>query len=269
MGTKKRFRRICQDIKTLRIQGARNIAKAALLAYSLKPTKSSKKKLLGLRPTEPMLRNVLSLLGKYSKEQILEHFDQAQEKINKAVIKIIKQNDIIFTHCHSTNVVNALIYAKKHGKRFEVFNTETKPLYQGRKTALELAGAGIKVTTVIEAAAAVMIRKSNKVFFGADAILKNGDVINKVGSGMFSEIAYNEKIPVYIIADSWKFSKRAVKIEERAHKEIWRNAPKHVKIKNPAFEKIESKFITAIVSELGILSPRKFIEKVEKKYLKI
>jgi len=269
---KKRFNKICKDIASIKIQGARNIAKAALLAYSLNPTKKVKKILFSLRPTAPMLWNVLNLLGKKSKQEILEHFDDSQEKINKNVLKIIGRRWTIFTHCHSTNVINALIYAKKHSRNFSIFNTETRPLFQGRKTAKALARARIPVTTVVEAAAAIAIKetpimkKVNAVFLGADAILKNGDVINKVGSGMFSEIAYDSKIPVYIIADSWKFSKRPVKIEERAHKEIWNHAPAHIKIKNPAFEKVNKKFITAIISELGILSPPAFVRRVIAKY---
>jgi translation initiation factor 2B subunit (eIF-2B alpha/beta/delta family) len=257
----KRFNQICRDIKSLKIQGARNIAKQALIAYYINHTKKAKEKLISLRPTEPMLWKVLNLAENYSKEKILMHFDDAQGKINKFAMNVINQNDVIFTHCHSTNVVNALIFAKKHGKKFQVYNTETRPLYQGKKTAEELTKSGIKVTMVVEAAAAIMIKKSNRIFFGADAILKNGNVINKVGSGMFAEIAYDEKIPVYIMADSWKFSKRPVEIEERAHSEIWKRAPKHVKIKNPAFETIDKKYVRAIISDIGMLTPLQFVRK--------
>ena len=54
------------------------------------------------------------------------------------------------------------------------------------------------------------------------------------------------------------------KIEERDFREIWKNAPRHVKIKNPAFEKIEKKYIKAVVSELGILTFGEFVERVRK-----
>ena len=64
MPNKKRFNKICKDIKDIKIQGARNIAKAALYAYSIYPSFSSKKKLLSLRPTEPMLVNVLNRIEK-------------------------------------------------------------------------------------------------------------------------------------------------------------------------------------------------------------
>jgi translation initiation factor 2B subunit (eIF-2B alpha/beta/delta family) len=271
MDSKKRFNQIAGDIKTVKIQGARNIAKAAFKAYSLIPTENSIKKLLSLRPTEPMLQKVLSLARKKSEGQIIAHFDESQNKINKHVLKLIKANNKIFTHCHSTNVVNALIFAKKEGVKFEVYNTETRPLFQGRKTADDLRKAGIKVTMFIDSAAAIAIEKSgkkdklhaDKVFLGADALINNG-IINKIGSGLIAELAYNHKIPVYIIADSWKFSKKKIPVEQRGLNEVWDNAPKSIKIKNPAFEFVPKKYITGIVTELGLMNYDDFIKKMKK-----
>jgi ribose 1,5-bisphosphate isomerase len=266
---RKEFVRIAKDIKSIRIQGARNIAKKALYAYSLFPGKKSKKLLLSLRPTEPMLWNVLDKAEKYPYEKVLSHFDEAQEKINKNTLRMIKNNDVIFTHCHSTNVVNALIYAKKHKKRFEVYNTETRPLFQGRKTARELKKAGIKVTMFVDSALDVALSREqgtrgvNKIFLGADAITKKG-IINKIGSAVISRIAKERKIPVYIIADSWKFTKKRVPKEQRKLNEVWDRAPKGMKIRNPAFEFVHWKYITKIVSELGILDYQQFLKKVKK-----
>lgn len=267
---KKRFNKIVKNIKQIKIQGARNIAKAALHAYSLIPTKNSKKKLLSLRPTEPMMENVLNMAEKgISKNKILAHFKEAQDKINKHVFKLVKKGDIIFTHCHSTNVVNALIYSKKKGKKFEVYNTETRPLFQGRKTARELRNARIKVTMFVDSALGVALskeqgtKKVTKVFLGADALLKKG-VINKIGSEVISRIAKEEKIPIYIIADSWKFTKKKVPREQRKLNEIWDKAPKNIKIKNPSFEFVKKKYITGIVSEFGLMKYGEFVRKVKK-----
>ena len=265
---KKRFNQIVKDIKKVKIQGATNVARSALQAYFLIPTKSSKKKLISLRPTEPLLVNVLN--KKQSYKEILKHFSYALEKINKYILKLIKNDDVIFTHCHSTSVVNSLIYSKKKKRKFEVYNTETRPLYQGRKTARELKKAGIKITMFVDSAAMIAITKSqgtkkvDKVFLGADALLKNG-VINKVGSAMFAKIAYENKIPVYVLSDSWKFSSKNIKIEERDFHEVWKKLPKNskIKIRNPAFEFVPKKYITKIVSEFGVLSYNDFLKKVK------
>ena len=264
-----RFNKILNQIKTIKIQGARNIAKSALQAYLLFPNSKSKEMLLHSRPTEPMMNYVLDLAQKgISEKEILKHFEEAQDKINKFVLKVIKSNDKIFTHCHSTNVVNSLIYSKKHGKKFEVYNTETRPLFQGRKTARELIKARIKTTTFIDAASLIAIAKENKkdkiystkIFLGADALLKEG-VINKIGSGMIAELAKQEKVPVYIIADSWKFTTKKVPIEQRKLNEVWNNAPKNILIKNPAFEFVPKEKITGIISEKGVFSYQNFIKK--------
>lgn len=264
--SKKTFNQICKDISSIKIQGARNIAKAGLRAYNLQPTKSSKKKLLSLRPTEPMLEKVLNLADKIPHKQILQHFQQAQDKINKQVIRLIKNKSVIFTHCHSTNVIQALINAKNKGKRFQVYNTETRPLYQGRKTAKELTKAKIPVTMFADSAVGVALseetgKKPSAVFLGADALTKKG-IINKIGSETIAKIAKQEKIPVYIIADSWKFTNKPVPIEQRSLNEVWGQAPKNIKIKNPAFEFVPKKLIAKIVTEFGTLSYEEFLRKV-------
>jgi len=265
-----RFNRTCRRIREIKIQGATNVAKAALEAYYLYPNKITKRILLNLRPTEPMLSHVLELADKKPKSEILSHFTESQDKINKTAFKIIKNNSRIFTHCHSTNVVKSLIYAKKHGKHFEVYNTETRPLYQGRKTSEEISKAGIKVTTFVDSAARLAIAKQGKndkeyataVFLGADALLKEA-VINKVGSGMISEIAYENKIPVYIIADSWKYAAKNVKLEQRDFKEVWNPKKTKIHVENPAFEAIPVRYIKGIISELGFTSYKKFLSVVK------
>ena len=264
MFKKYRFNRICRRIKEIKIQGASNVARAALRAYYLFPTEKSRKTLIKLRPTEPMLSHVLYLADKKSKPEILKHFSEAQNKINQSVFHLIKEHSVIFTHCHSTNVVKALVYAKKHGKNFRVYNTETRPLFQGRKTSKELSKAGIDVTEIVDSAAAIAINSSSLVLLGADALL-NDSVINKVGSGMFSEIARNRKVPVYIIADSWKYSHKKVKLEQRNFKEVWNPEKNKIHINNPAFEPIALENITRIISELGNLTYKDFLKKVKRR----
>jgi translation initiation factor eIF-2B subunit delta len=259
-----KLKRIYSDIKNIKIQGASNVARAAVLAYNLEPSEKNKRKLLSLRPTEPMLSNVLKVIGKIGEKRVLNHFDEAQDKINKNVLRVIRNKKKIFTHCHSSNVNKALKYAHKKRKKFEVLNTETRPLYQGRKTAIELSKARIKVTTFVDSAMDDAVGESDIVLMGADAILKDG-VINKIGSDAIAKLASINKKPVYIVADSWKFSPKGVKIEERDFREVWKNAPKKVKVENPAFEKISKKYVGGIISELGILKYSDFVRRVSKR----
>ncbi|MBR9704567.1 hypothetical protein GOV12_04090 [Candidatus Pacearchaeota archaeon] len=268
MNKTKTFNKICKDIKDIKIQGATNVAKQGFNAYQLIPNKSSIKKLLNLRPTEPMLYNLLKNYSYLTTNELETKLQKNQEKINHEVLKLIKYMDVIFTHCHASTVTKALIFAKKNKKIFEVYNTETRPLYQGRKTSLELKKAKIPVTQFVDSSALIAMTKTNNtkkvdtIFLGADAITKKG-VYNKVGSGMYAQLAKINKIPFYIVTDSLKFSKNKIKIETRDKKEVWNK--KSIKIINPAFEFIPKKLITGIVSELGTLSFKEFVREVRKR----
>lgn len=255
-----KFNKICEEIKNLEVQGAVNVARKGLEAYSLKLEKESIRKLLSLRPTEPMLRNVLEYAERFSVEDAFKIINKHFEKILFYGKKFIKSKRKIFTHCHSSAVVSVL----KLNKKLTVFNTETRPLFQGRKTAEELAKAGIHVVDIVDAAALEYIQKSDAVVLGADAILDNGDVINKIGSGMYAEIALLHKKPVYIITDSLKYSDRIVKIEHRVPKEVWNEHLTNLRTENPSFSLIKSRYVTKIISDLGILTPSEFLNEIKK-----
>lgn len=264
---KQQFNKICKDIKSLKIQGATNVAKQGFRAYKMIPTSASKKKIISQRPTEPLLFNLLKKHSDLSYKQVLERLDKTQEEINKQTYKLIKNNSVIFTHCHSSSVIKALIYAKKKGKRFEVYNTETRPRFQGRITSKQLKKAKIKNTLFPDSAAQIALtkrqgtKKANIILLGADAIVKDG-VINKVGSGIFAKIGKSNKIPTYILSDSLKYYPKKIKIEERGFEEVW-DTKRKIKIKNPAFELIKRQNIKAIISEFGNLSYSQFLKKVK------
>ncbi|MEK6847213.1 MAG: hypothetical protein AABY16_03540 [Nanoarchaeota archaeon] len=257
------FSKICRDIKSIKIQGAINVAKAGIKAYSLKPTKKAKNLLIHLRPTEPALFHALNIAEKISPEKALQHFDNAQNVINHYVFNFIQYKSVIFTHCHSNTLANALIHTHKSGKRFSVISTETRPLFQGRKTAKQLSKAGIKVIQITDSAVHEFIKNTNLVMIGADAVLNSG-VINKTGSTTIAEIAHVHKKPFYVVADSWKFYPKNIKIESRHPKEVWNKSSKNLNIRNPSFELIPKNYITKIISEFGVQTHNQFIKSAKK-----
>lgn len=269
----KKFNEICKAIKEVKIQGAENVAKAALEALKLNNSSSAIKKLINLRPTEPALRNsiakVLDYVNKGMKwedaiKNMQEYFENADKKIYEYAARFISNNSIIYTHCHSSTVENVLKLANKRGKKFVVFVTETRPLYQGRITAERLAKSGIKVVLGVDSNARNFIKKADMFLFGADAITSEGNVINKIGTNFFAETAQRYDVPCYCLSLSIKFDPLTKygyreKIEERPIKEVWDKKIKNLNIVNPAFEIVESENIDGIISELGVLAPEEFV----------
>jgi len=211
----------------------------------------------------------LKTLAKSVSREVLQMKKDAKATMVRIGASRIEDGSIVYTHCHSSSVTSIIIEAAKT-KRIEVYNTETRPRFQGRITAKELAKKNIPVTHFVDAAAKFALRKADVMLIGADAITPTG-VFNKIGSGLFVEVAHKYDVPVYVCTTSWKFDPAAIfgqeeVIEKRPAYEVWENAPRGVKVTNYAFEKINPDFIEAIISELGVLKFDTFIEETKTRY---
>ena len=264
-----RFDQIIEDIKQVEIQGATNIALASIRAFFLKPDKQHAKQILKTRPTEPLMQNAIKFLlkssnqkiQKYRAEKFRSYLKQSSKKISMHGQKLIKKDMNIFTHCHSSSVINILKQAKKQKKNFIIYTTEVEPLLQGRQTANDLAKAKIKVIVFPDHAASQAIKKCDLLLFGADAFTKKG-VVNKIGTSTLCKLAEDHNIPRYSCGISLKYTKK-IKLEKRPAKELWNKKDKNISMQNPAFDFVNSKLLTGVVSEFGILSHKNFIKKAK------
>src|SRR3989339_1041 len=152
--------------------------------------------------------------------------------------------------------------AKVKQKKIIVYNTETRPLLQGRKTATELAKAHIPVHHYVDASMCNAIKEADFILIGADAITSEG-VYNKIGSELLAILANHYHKPLYICASLYKYDAHKESIEERSPKEIWTTTEKNIFMHNPAFEKIHFKHIKGIICEQGILKPKEFLKKAK------
>jgi len=288
-------------IKNIELQGANDIAEGgvrALRYVAEKSTATNRKafleelcgaadRLKEARPTEPALRNTINSIvnctdryelkgmdnvRKYAIRQadrFLKELSEVIETISKIGSEEIRDNDVIVTHCHSEHVVELLKAAKEKRKQFRVIVTETRPLMQGLITAKELSEAGIDTTYIIDSAVATVMKQSTKMIVGADAILADGSIVNKIGTYAMALLAQQFQTPVYVAAETLKFDPvtimgAAEPIEERSPEEI--TDPQEIKrvhIKNPAFDVTPAELIDALITEKGIMRPGLLRENVE------
>jgi eIF-2B alpha/beta/delta-like uncharacterized protein len=246
----------------------------------------STKLLIEARETEPMLRNWM----KYARHKLkawanaIELADafaeyltwiNEEEKIRAEIgVNLIDDWDNIMTHCHSGSVTKILKTARNEWKKIHVYNTETRPLYQWRKTSTDLVKAGVPNTMVTDSSAPFFVDniyekdiEIHKVFLWADSIQSNGDTINKVWSYSIGLSAWHSGIPLYIV---WSLLKLDILgeiwIETRDGKELRPDAPEGLKILNYAFDMIPAKCITGIITEFGIIRPENLLKEAKKRY---
>lgn len=297
------FQKTIKDIKSIKIQGATNVAISAIKAFKwkAKQIKSKnkiefigklehyKRELIETRPTEPLMRNslryILNLLKRSDErepkklvklidiaaDEFLFNLTKAKQKIAQIGASVIKNNSVVFTHCHSSTVMDILKMAKKKGKKFEVIQTESRPLYQGRITAKELVKAGIPTTMIVDSAVSTYIKKADMAIVGADVITAESSLINKIGTLNLALACKRVSIPFFSATVLAKFDPETMfgkqeEIEMRNPKEVWDKPPRRLKILNPAFDVTPRELINAYVTEEGIITPESISEVISLNY---
>ncbi len=162
------------------------------------------------------------------------------------------------------------------GKKLHVYADETRPLFQGaRLTTWELIQAGIDVTLITDnmAAHVMKTKKIDAVIVGTDRTTLNGDVANKIGTYSLAINANEHGIPFYVATpfstiDPDLENGDDIPIEERDPLEITeffgrRIAPQGVQVYSPAFDVTPNKYVTAIITEKGLIYPP-FRDNIEK-----
>jgi ribose 1,5-bisphosphate isomerase len=297
------IRETAEKIRKLQVQGARNVAIAAVKAIQTQAqqtkTKTKNAFLAELkeaqtifsasRETEPLMRNAilwiitqtqnaktekvaeLSKLVVSVANQFLKDLEDSKELIAEIGAKRIRDGAVVFTHCHSSTVTRLLAKAKADGKNFKVICTETRPAYQGRITAKELVDLGIETTFIVDSATRTFMKNVDVVIVGADAITSEGNVVNKIGSSGIAVLAHEARAPLYVVSELLKFDPETLqgeceKIEQRNPAEVWSEAPAELLVRNPAFDVTPNRYIHGIVCEEGIIAPQSILEVIRRKH---
>jgi len=209
-------------------------------------------------------------------EAVKIHSEQleADQKLSQFGAGLIKDGFTILTHCNTGalatggygTALGVIKQAHEQGKKLRVLATETRPLLQGaRLTAWELKKADISFTLITDSMAGHFIGRGEVdcVIVGADRITANGYTANKIGTYTLAVLANAHGIPFYVAAPTTTIdlslaSGDDIPIEERSPDEVThiqgvRIAPDGTEAANPAFDVTPHSYITAIITEKGII----------------
>ncbi|MCD6493004.1 MAG: S-methyl-5-thioribose-1-phosphate isomerase [Archaeoglobaceae archaeon] len=192
--------------------------------------------------------------------------------------KLLEDGDTVLTYCNTGRLatvdwgtaLGVVRSAIKEGKEIKVIACETRPLNQGsRLTTWELMQDGIDVTLITDSMAGIVMQRHmvDKVIVGADRIVRDA-VFNKIGTYMVAILAKEHGIPFFVAAPKttfdWSRNMDDVTIEERNRDELIYChikckksliAPKDVKVFNPAFDATPLKYVTALITDKGVIFP--------------
>ena len=206
---------------------------------------------------------------------LVKGMEAQDEACNRAIgahgATLLRPESRVLTHCNAGSLATVffgtalgVVYAAaEQGKIKRVYADETRPVGQGaRLTAWELARAGVPVTLLCDNMAASLMQSGavDAVIVGADRIAVNGDTANKIGTYGLAVLAHEHGVPFYVAAplstiDGNMPTGDGIPIEQRAAREVAAFDIPGVDIWNPAFDVTPARFITRVITEVGVCAP--------------
>jgi translation initiation factor eIF-2B subunit delta len=255
-------------------RGASELARDAVAALEefaatvtcnvLMETRALAHELAGLRPTLCAISDLLghcleeledevgkpSAIVERAVERTLSWSNEATERTVTRAVEVLRGAAVIMTHSRSSTVQAALA---RLAPPTRVIATESRPGFEGHDLARQLAERGAQVDVITEAEIGLVVSEADAVLVGADAILRDGSVVNKVGTHGLALAAREYQIPFYVCAESFKLS-ASTTFSNEEHDPAELEAPTHpgIRPRNFYFESIPAGLISMYLSDIAI-----------------
>ena len=275
-------------IYTMRIRGAAKIGRTAAAALGRLARDAdgadthavlseTARRLVKARPTAVTLRNAVNLttqgLAEKDPQELAENTAQrargfirdslqAGQEVAKRAVDKIPPGSVVLTHCHSSLAVACLVAAHKAHGDVRVFADETRPWWQGHISTRQLAEEGVPVSLQVDSAARYVMETKgvDQVFVGADAVMADGSLYNKIGTHQVALAAKDLGIPVFVACETHKFSPYSLdgelpEVEQRDVSEVIGEPIPGVDVLNPVFDRTPGGLIERYITQEGDMEP--------------
>jgi len=260
--------------------GASRIARVALETMALlvvqekgrprpEELKEAARRLSEAQPAMAVVHNVVHMFAQLTAEgldpmavrqQLLDELDTAKERVARTYLKIAPDDAVIVTTSFSDNVLATLQMLHAKGRISRVHVLEARPLLEGRFLVVALKEAGIPASLAPDAMGPGLVAQSTGVLVGADSVLRDGSVVNKIGSYGLALAAREHGKPFHVACETLKFDARHDATSWPGSpamnpREVWENPPERIEVVNRYFEVVPASLVTAIVTERGSYAP--------------
>jgi translation initiation factor eIF-2B subunit alpha len=200
----------------------------------------------------------------------LKRTSQSRERIAHIAHPFVVDGSTILTHSRSRVVLQLLKEAAGAKKRFKVYVTESLPDRSGEKMCKELQAEGIDAILILDAAIGYIMEKVDIVLVGAEGVVESGGIINKIGTCTMAICAKEMHKPVYVVAESFKFTRTFPLNQQDVPREFQYRAPKlacDLNRENPMVDYTPPAYLNLLFTDLGILTPSAVSDELINLYL--
>jgi len=184
----------------------------------------------------------------------------ARDRISRHGHPFIRDGATVLTHSRSRVVADLLKRAAENAKRIRVFVTQSAPDDSGELMKTTLEKAGIQTTVILDSAVAYIMEKVHVVLVGAEGVVENGGIINKIGTYGLAIVAKTLNKPFYVAAESFKFTRlfplsQSDLPDECKYKGSSLRAGASLDKEHPLVDYTPPDYITLLFTDLGVLTP--------------
>ena len=219
--------------------------------------------------TNAALYNVVHIFARLVQEgqepqavvrRLRDDLESARQHVAKSLLKILPGRGSVVTLTFSANVLSCLQLAGEKGLLDRVYVMESRPVNEGRFLVIALTEAGIRATLVPDALGPSLLRDASYALIGADSVLRDGAVINKIGSYSLGLAAADAKKPLFVACETLKFDARSDSSSWTGSpampaKELWDRPPEKIDMMNRYFEVVPSRLVTMVATDRGAYAP--------------
>ncbi|KAJ2579670.1 translation initiation factor eIF-2B subunit alpha [Coemansia sp. RSA 1836] len=210
--------------------------------------------------------------------EFVQEAGRCRDRVAEFGSAFVRDDHTILVHSYSRVIMGLLRRAVKQNKRFRVYVTESRPDQSGLEAAKELQALGVPCEVVLDAAVGYIMEKVDLVLAGAEGVVENGGLINKVGTYQLAIVAKAAKKPFYALAESFKFVRLypLSQYDLPTHRadllafkdsEPTKDWAARLVATNPMLDYTPPELITLLFTDLGVMTPSGVSDELIKFYL--
>jgi translation initiation factor eIF-2B subunit alpha len=215
-------------------------------------------------------------------EQFTRKTELSRKRISRLGEPFIRDDSVVLLHGFSRVVLAVLMEALEKKKRFKVILTESRPESNCQRTLERLLQKQISVTLIPDTTVAYIMDQVDMVLVGAEAVVENGGVINRIGTYQIAIVAKALNKPCYVAAESFKFSRlyplgereipnrsppdNLLEFDKLVPRNLTQEAKANLKVESPMLDYTPPQYITLLFTDLGVLTPSAVSDELIKLY---
>jgi translation initiation factor eIF-2B subunit delta len=187
-------------------------------------------------------------------DSVVEKVETGKSRAAENAAELFEDGMTLLTHDYSSTVLEAMELAAHQGTHFEVYVTEARPRYLGRKTARTLAEIDrIEPHLVVDSAAGHFLPECDRALMGMDCIVEE-TLYNRIGTYPIAATAADVGVPVTIVGSGAKIIEGGFAFENeiRSPSEVMREPAEGFTVENPAYDATPTALLDSVVTDEGI-----------------